>query len=95
MIRVRVREFRLYTNLSPAEVALATNLLQRLLNDRFDPKRLRARRKWQEVVDGLSGSERYLCNCRCEGPTEGGDYVVDVTGIEKRQGKRSGAKPTR
>jgi len=95
MIRVRVREVRLYTNLRPAEVAVAVVQLERLLNDRWDPHRLRARRKWQEVVDGISGSERYLCNCRCEGPTEGADCVVDVTGIERRQGKRSGAKPTR
>lgn len=95
MIRVRVRETRLFTNLNPVEVAVVSAELERQLDDHFDPKALRARKKWRETVDIDQGSSsnRYFCNCECKGEVEGTDSVVHVTGITKTRGRRSGSKP--
>ncbi len=97
MIRVKVREVRLFTNINPTEVAIVATELTRILNDHFDPKELRARKKWRETVDVEhgSGTIRYFCNCDCKGEVEGNDKVVHVTGITKTTGRRSGAKPAR
>ncbi|MFZ0892796.1 MAG: hypothetical protein WB778_08065 [Thermoplasmata archaeon] len=94
MIRVRVQETRLFTNLGPTEVAIVAAQLEHQLNDHFDPKELRARRKWRETVDveAGSGALRYFCNCKLKDEQEG-DCIVHVTGITKTQGRRSGAKP--
>ena len=56
MIRVKVREVRLFTNINPTEVAIVATELTRILNDHFDPKELRARKKWRETVDVEHGS---------------------------------------
>lgn len=96
MIRVRVQEIGLFTNLNPTEVAIVQAQLERQLNDHFEPRHLRARKKWRETVnvEAGSGTLRYFCNCRIrDEPSE--ECVVHVTGITKTQGKRSGAKPTR
>ena len=94
MIRVRVQETRLFTNLNPTELAVVAAQLEHQLNDHFDPKELRARHKWLETVDveAGSGTSRYFCNCKLK-DEQGDDCVVHVTGIRKTQGRRSGAKP--
>jgi|HubBroStandDraft_1064217.scaffolds.fasta_scaffold07472_4 hypothetical protein len=94
MIRVRVQETRLFTNLNPTEVALVASQLEHQLNDRFDPKAIRARKKWRETVDIEvgSGTSRYFCNCKLKDDQDE-ECVVHVTGITKTQGRRASAKP--
>jgi hypothetical protein len=95
MIRVRVQETRLFTNLNPTELAIVAAQLEHQLNDHFDPKQLRARRKWRETVDieAGSGTLRYFCNCKLKDEQEADECTVHVTGITKTQGRRSGVKP--
>jgi hypothetical protein len=94
MIRVRVQEIGLFTNLQASEVLIVAAQLEHQLNDRFEPKEVRARKKWQELVTIESGSAttRYFCNCKLR-DDQNEECVVHVTGIRKTQGKRSAAKP--
>lgn len=87
MVRVKTTP-EVLGDINPTELQLACAAVRKAMEDHPDPLRLRARRKWLEVVQVPNGNarDRYAAGCAIR--YEGKEWFVDVTTIRKQQGQR-------